>query len=170
MVIPADIDLPPQTIQLDNTDLSAYQTLVGGHIQAIHLERPAATMYLNDEGKLEGLPVNHRATALASVHNSAFRGQDFIVGDAFVTGPADARGYDRTVPARYPLLWLEATTFRVEKQLRNAQGWRVRRGYIYDNVHVAYVAAVRLARRETEVTEVRVVPVNLVPPPDRARG
>ncbi|WP_206745276.1 DUF3846 domain-containing protein [Frankia sp. KB5] len=156
IVIPADIGLPLRQVQLDTADLSAYQDLVGGYIEAIELFRPKASMYINDHGKIDGLPVNHRATALAAVHNSDFRGRDFVAGDAFVVGPLTATGRDTTVPARYVNLWFEATSFRVQKKVGDSRRW-VTKNYRYSDPHVAYVAAVRLARREPEVTEVRVV-------------
>jgi hypothetical protein len=140
-------------------DLPGYQAPVGGNIEVVRLYRPAASMYVNEEGKLEGLPMNHRATALASVHNDGFRGQDVVVGDVLVTGPVGAEGYDRSVPAKYIELWFAATRFRVQKQLSGSRGWRVKRASVYDDVFTAYVAAVRLALREPEVTAVRVVGV-----------
>ncbi|MCK9928876.1 hypothetical protein MXD62_17105 [Frankia sp. Mgl5] len=93
---------------------------------------------------------------MAAVHNSDFRGHDFVVGDAFVTGPLDSKGRDRTVPAQYARLWLEASSFQVQKKIAGSELWLTKRGH-YDDVHVAYVVAVRLARREPEVAEVRVV-------------
>ncbi|CAI7978120.1 conserved hypothetical protein [Frankia sp. Hr75.2] len=156
IVIPAAIEQPLRQERIGSADLPAYQALVGGSIQAIGLFRPEASMYINEEGKLLGLPVNHRATALAAVHNSDFRDQDFVVGDAFMIGPLDSKGRDRTVPAQYVRLWLEAASFRVQKQIAGSELWLTKPGR-YDDVHVAYVAAVRLAQREPEIAEVRVM-------------
>lgn len=154
IVIPADLGQPLRQERIDPNDLSAYQALVGGHIEAIELSRPSASMYINEEGKLLELPVNHRATALAAVHNNKFR--DIVVGEAFVTGPLTATGRDTTVPAKYIDLWFEATSFRVQKKVGDSGRW-VTKNYQYTDPHVAYVAAIRLARREPEVTDVRVV-------------
>src|SRR5438874_8994833 len=96
IVIPADLTEPIRLEQLDEHDLHAYRQLVGGSIEVITLERPQSSMYLNDEGKLMELPLNQRATTLLWVHNSAFRGQDVIVGPAFVVGPPDREGDDQT--------------------------------------------------------------------------
>jgi len=156
IVIPADLGQPLRQEGLNPTDLPAYQALVGGLIQPVTLYRPEASMYFNDEGKLLGLPVNHRATAWAAVHNGDFRDRDIVVGDAFVTGPLDGQGNDTSVPAKYIDLWFEATSFRVQKKTTSSRRW-LTKNYHYDDVHVAYVAAVRLARREPEVTDIRVV-------------
>jgi len=44
------------------------------------------------------LPLNQRATVITWAHNSAFRGYDLILGDAFIVGPVDGNGDDLTVP------------------------------------------------------------------------
>lgn len=156
IVIPAELGQPLRQERIDPNDLSAYQALVGDHIEAVELLRPSASMYINGEGKLLGRPVNHRATALAAVHNSEFRDRDIVVGEAFVTGPLTATGRDTTVPAKYIDLWFEATSFRVQKKVGDSRRW-VTKNYQYTDPHVAYVAAIRLARREPEVTDIRVV-------------
>lgn len=101
IVLPADLRTPIRTVELDKRDLNAYRGLVGGSLEIITFERPEATLYLNDEGKLEGLPLNQRATLMASVHNSAFRGRDVITGDALLVGPADRHGDDLSAPKNW---------------------------------------------------------------------
>lgn len=48
-------------------------------------------MYLNEEGKLSGLPVNVTATALTRDLLPAY---DVIVGDVILLGPPDDEGND----------------------------------------------------------------------------
>lgn len=89
-------------------DLPYLNAAVGGYIEAVAVREvlvadqagrgaraPAAfTVYLNEEGKLDGLPLNLRATHLAL----ASLGGDVIVGDAVVLGPPDAVGDDTPAP------------------------------------------------------------------------
>lgn len=155
IVIPADMDQPLRQEQIDPGDLNAYRRLVGGSIEAVRLDEPAASLYLNDEGKLEQLPVNHRATALVWAHNKLYRGQDVIVGDTFLTGPLNKRGDDTTAPDEFIELLVTAKRFRVitktygdEKyysNLRTFEAW-------FD----AYVYGVDLAQRWTQVEDIRI--------------
>lgn len=154
--IPADTDRPLRRQDLDAQHLPAFQALVGGSIEPVELYRPGGTMYVNEKGKNLGLRPNPRATALAAVHNRWFRGLDVVAGDAMVVGPLDSRSLDTTVPRRYADLWLEATAFRVQKKVTGTARWKGSRR-TFDDVLVAYVYAVRLAHRETDIEEVRVI-------------
>lgn len=61
--------------------LEELQKAVGGYIEGIHLEC-GCIMFVNEEGKLNDLPLNQNATALFW-HSSGYTG-DVIVGDAIV--------------------------------------------------------------------------------------
>ena len=69
---------------------------VGGYIEAVPLENNC-TMYINEEGKLRGLPINYVANLLAHKLNSGLREYDYIVGTAVVCGPLDGAGYDTSM-------------------------------------------------------------------------
>lgn len=72
---------------------TAYAVLsgaVGGLIQMVELPAHDVTLWVNEEGKLDGLPVNAKATALW-VEN--YGHTDIIVGDVIITGGADDEGY-----------------------------------------------------------------------------
>lgn len=68
--------------------LSDLQRYVGGWVQAVDLS-PDATLWVNEEGKMNGLPTNICATALWS---AVFGPTDVIVGPAVLTGGADDEG------------------------------------------------------------------------------
>jgi hypothetical protein len=69
--------------------LSEFQEIVGGSVQAINL-RDDLTIWVNEEGKLNGMPYNHSATL---IFQAIFgKGTDVIVGDAFFTGGVDENG------------------------------------------------------------------------------
>ena len=69
---------------------------VGGFIEAVPLETDC-TMYINEEGKLRGLPINYVANLLAHKLNSGLREYDYIVGNAVICGPLDGAGYDTSM-------------------------------------------------------------------------
>jgi hypothetical protein len=72
-------------------ELSDMQRIVGGYIEAVDFEfedRPCI-IWLNEEGKLNGLPLNGRATLLAQ---GRIGQGDYIVGDVLITGGVDGEG------------------------------------------------------------------------------
>jgi hypothetical protein len=62
---------------------------VGGYIEGVYLD--GATAYVNEEGKLQGLPKNEAATALAHAHNAIY-GDDWIAGNMLIVGNCDDEG------------------------------------------------------------------------------
>lgn len=79
-------------VEEDTEEFVSYATLsraVGGMIEAVTLPN-GLTLWVNEEGKMDGLPVNDYATKLFT---SAFgAGVDIIVGNAIITGGADDEG------------------------------------------------------------------------------
>lgn len=78
-------------LDLDSPEgsLKVLQTAVGGYVQAIDLT-PEVTMWINEEGKLEGLPLNFHGTMFWSATYGF--GTDQIVGDIVLTGGTDDEG------------------------------------------------------------------------------
>jgi hypothetical protein len=62
--------------------LEEMQKIVGGYIEIVHVPRSRDLIVLNEEGKLEGLPLNQKATALYA------NPMDCIVGNVLVC-PSD---------------------------------------------------------------------------------
>jgi hypothetical protein len=88
-------DGPAEVRDIDPT-LDTLQGLVGGNIQAI--SGPGWTAYLNEEGKLLGLPGNAVATALAARLGWIYLFGDLLVGPVIFCGPPDDDdGYDTSV-------------------------------------------------------------------------
>lgn len=78
-----------ETIDLSTDELAQLQGAVGGWVEAIDLN-DSLTMWVNEEGKLTGLPHNPGAQRY---WDSAFGpGTDFIVGNAVLTGGIDGEG------------------------------------------------------------------------------
>ena len=157
IVIPAEPDQPIRQQQLNQHDLDAYRQIVGGHLELVHFVRPSAGMYINEEGKLNGLPFNHRATALLWAHNSAFRGRDVIVGPAFIVGPADHCGDDTSAPNDLVDLLFNTERYRVQVQTSRTGNWHGNE-LVFTDWSAAYQYVLDLADRWTLVAEVRVIP------------
>lgn len=86
-IIPADINQPIRIEDLE-MDLDSLQHAVSGDIQMVGLRGASMNMYINENGKLERLALNRRATIL-SHWAEAIRHDDFIVGDVVLVGPTD---------------------------------------------------------------------------------
>lgn len=78
----------------DISTLKGLQDEVGGWIELI--AGPGWSAYLNEEGKLDGLPINTFATALAKTLR--WTSYDILVGPVVFVGPTDSRGNDTDVP------------------------------------------------------------------------
>lgn len=65
------------------------QGLVGGYIERVPFP-DGESLWMNEEGKLRGLPRNDRATAAAHEACAIFP-DDFIVGDALLTNKREVR-------------------------------------------------------------------------------
>jgi hypothetical protein len=87
-----------EVVELPEDDSPCYDVLsqaVGGWLELVPSMDPSArhlTIYCNEMGKIEGLPLNPKATDL-----TARWGIDPIVGDIIVTGPPDRDGRDTSL-------------------------------------------------------------------------
>ena len=63
--------------------------VVHGYIEAVYLD--GATVFVNEEGKLQGLPKNMAATDLAHAH-AAIYADDYIAGNMLIVGNSDDEG------------------------------------------------------------------------------
>ncbi len=157
LVIPADEEQPLRLDHLDAADLSGFQRLVEGHIEAVLLSRPDATLYVNEDGKNNGLELNERATAIAWLHNSGIRFHDVIVGDTVIVGSPDPDGNDVSAPPELVAVLRDASSLRVQVR-GNGQGWTDVSGP-FDDPFIAYWHAIRAAMEDDEDgIHVRVIP------------
>jgi hypothetical protein len=71
-----------RTVELSALDYDSLSEAVGGYLQVVHLRGKfdGFAMYVNEEGKLNGLPVNDLATVVWEKSFGAFT--DVIVGNA----------------------------------------------------------------------------------------
>ncbi|MCI1261823.1 MAG: DUF3846 domain-containing protein [Tetrasphaera jenkinsii] len=78
-------------------DLNSLQAEVGGWIEAVATEAEDISVYCNEEGKIEGLPVNPNTDAIQALEIVLSPG-DFIVGPLVVTGFDPETGEQEDVP------------------------------------------------------------------------
>lgn len=103
-IIPADNGKPIRFEDIEPGE--ALDGLVGGDFQLVGLRAYSMNMYLNENGKLEGLPTNLRATVLCN-WAEAIRADDYINGDAVLLGPIDDDKGEDTGLADVQRSWLE---------------------------------------------------------------
>lgn len=82
-----------QTVELPALDYASLSEAVGGYIELVHLRGKfdGFAMYVNEEGKLNGLPMNDLATIVWEKSFGAFT--DIILGNAvLVNAETDGDG------------------------------------------------------------------------------
>lgn len=82
--------------------LRELQAAVGGYIEAIPTE-PSVTMWVNEEGKLQALPINRLAMDVwirFDVYRCMVAG-DWIAGSCVITGGTTPAGNTRDLPERW---------------------------------------------------------------------
>lgn len=96
ILIPADENLP--VCQIETSGLESLQAAVGGYIESLPVPgEPNATAYINEEGKLQGLPANYRASLIWAQNEMLYPG-DFICGDLIITGFNNETGEQQPLP------------------------------------------------------------------------
>lgn len=88
----------------DSNELLTLQMAVGGLIEAKTLEG-GYTLYMNEEGKLDNLPINERATEIWLANFPNF--PDVILGDVVIAGGRDEEGEQLGLDADYANQLLE---------------------------------------------------------------
>jgi hypothetical protein len=86
----------PAEARVIGQDLRNLQSIVGGYIEAVNTMyddagTPQAVFWCNEEGKLQNLPINARATALWYAIEGGPTG-DHLCGTVILTGGADRDG------------------------------------------------------------------------------
>lgn len=89
VIIPAEVD-KPASIEDILPDAATLQRLVGGWIEAINGDD--WTAFVNEEGKLDMLPINQAGNRILGVLEWDAIGLDVVVGPLVILGPADSNG------------------------------------------------------------------------------
>lgn len=91
LTIPAQQDTAHSIEDVEDITLTVLQSKVSGYIEAVRLPAQSLVVYINEEGKLDGLPPNPRATEICRTSGS-IQVSDWISGDAVIVrqeGPSD---------------------------------------------------------------------------------
>jgi hypothetical protein len=92
LVVPTEGE--PEVRDVD-ASLSGLQSFVGGHIESTVTRDERVHGYINEEGKMLGLPYNHNATTLCRLFP-----EDYIAGPAVFMGSTDD-GDEADVPEEW---------------------------------------------------------------------
>lgn len=98
--IVVDVEGDVEQIEIAHDDtLRTLQGHVDGLIEAVDSADGSVTFWVNEEGKLIGLPINRAATLMWWTLNPAMKGLDALCGTVVITGGPDAEGDTTSVPA-----------------------------------------------------------------------
>jgi hypothetical protein len=78
--------LPVAPLNRRSFTIREVRAIVRGHVEAVYLPN-GLVMFVNEEGKLEGLPRNAQATSVAA---GVIQPGDYIAGDALVVSMKEA--------------------------------------------------------------------------------
>lgn len=157
LIIPAGASEPIRERQFGA--LEDYQAVVGGLIEAVDLPQIGISVYVNDEGLLQHLPFNSRASFLWWYHVPAARQKAMLVGDAAVVGMPDADGNTTEVPSEVRELLLHKRRYRIGVRLTGDPLWYPIRA-THPDYWEAIIWAMVLLERRADAEDVRVVPVD----------
>lgn len=161
IVVPHDEEQPLSINEFEQGDYQAIQSVVGGTFGVIDILRPApSSIFIHDEGKIIGLPLNRRATMLLWASDSQWRGYDIVVGDAFVLGQPDEEGDTMAVPAEVEDLLLHTDEYKIEVQGFGDGGSWSGNALRFKDPFEALNWVLGLADRWTAVDQVRIVPAS----------
>ena len=163
IVVPGDGEAPLELREF--AEFGDYQQVVGGWIEPVGIPSLGVTLYMNEEGLLQRLPLNSRVTFLWWFHVPEARQRAMLVGDAVIVGAPDADGNTTDVPAAIVSLFMETQAYRVEVQVIGETEWH-RNHATYTDYWEAVIWAMLLLERWALATDVRVVPVidqNMLP-------
>lgn len=155
--IPADPDEPITEVQVES--LEDYQAIVGGYIEPVDVSALGITMYINEEGLLQQLPLNSRTTFLWWYFVPEARQTAMLVGPALVVGLPDRNGESTDIPREARELLLNSGVWRVEVKTHGDPNWYQNQA-TYEDYFEAVVWAMVTLERWSAAEDTRVVPVD----------
>lgn len=156
IVVPGDGEAPLELREF--SELGDYQQVVGGWIEPVSIPLLGLRLYMNEEGLLQRLPLNFRATFLWWFHVPEARQRVMLVGDAVIVGAPDAEGNTTDVTPAIVSLLMETQAYRIEVRVIGEIRWHHSHA-IYTDYWEAVIWAMLLLERWALATDVRVVPV-----------
>lgn len=157
IVIPAELEQPVYTIDYDRGDTKSMRETVGGPFDVVDTDDPAASVWLNDEGIINGLPQNVRATMFIWAGKPRLRGVQGYFGDTLVTGQPDEEGETTTVSGDILRLFFQTEQYKVEAKFKSEDDWRVDDSR-FSNYWTALHWALTMVTNSPIIEDVRVKP------------
>lgn len=157
--IPYDEEQPIKVIDIPRGEYTAIQAIIGGVFGVINIGRPTpSSIFIHDEGKIVGLPLNRRATMLLWASDSRWWHQDVIMGDAFILGPPDDEGDTTGIPEDFKQLLLDTEEYKMEVQTTGSGDAWAGNQLRFNDPFDALNYVLGLAERWHAVEQVRIVP------------
>lgn len=153
--IPAD-EAAPLEFRLFG-QISEYQEAVGGYFQCVDIDAPAATFFVNEDGKVISLPLNRRATLAWWMLYSPARDVDAFMGNVIILGQPDDEGDTQDVPAELVTLLMKTDLYKYEVRTVDRDDKWYGNMSTFDDYFEACNAALSLLGRWTLANDVRVV-------------
>jgi hypothetical protein len=154
LVVPSDASQPLEMRTF--AKLEDYQAAVGGRIEPVDLPAFGVTIYVNEEGRLNELPFNSRASFLWWYFVPEARQSAMLLGDAVLVGMPDRRGNVTDLPEDVRVLLITPATYRVEVRTIGDPKWYSNQA-TFPDYWEAIIWAMVLLERWTLARDVRVV-------------
>lgn len=156
LFIPCSADQP--ILEGTFNELSDYQQVVGGYIEAVYVRNHPFVLVVNEDGRAKRLAMNRRATILWWLHNPAAIGGSQLRGDVVIVGPVKHDDFT-DVPANMIEMLLHTAQFQLQVLLSESSDTWVPIGEEVSNFFQAAVRALRLMEVWNPPTDVRVIAV-----------
>lgn len=157
--VPYDEEQALEVVEIHQGNIKAIQHYVGGYFEVVPLEDPEASVFCDEEGKVNGRLLNRRATLVWWTYWPAARNVDILAGDVLILGGVDGEGNTLGCPDELiDLLVTNPGPFKYQVQVTGEDGWHSNQRVLEDRFD-AFNDALALAERWLKVERTRVVPV-----------
>ncbi|MEV0360118.1 DUF3846 domain-containing protein [Nocardia sp. NPDC050697] len=123
IIVPSAKDEPVKLVEFDQGDVTYIQRVVDGWVQVLDLPQVGATLWCNEEGLIQDLEPNRRASLLSWSNLDIYCRTIPIRGNVLITGQPDDVGRTTTVPAELAELITKTNHFKVEVRAINEETW-----------------------------------------------
>jgi hypothetical protein len=154
--IPASTGEPLEVVSING--LKDMQSAVGGLVEFQDIDSPNASLVFNEEGKIEDLPMNRRATLLWWIHKPMWRNSDVLAGDVLIVGEPDDEGNTTDVPDELVSLLLKTKVYKIEVVTTAKETFFIKVDELFEQWVDAYYAGIRMLDKFDGIAELKVVP------------
>lgn len=155
VVIPSDIDEQPFKVEFESGDYKEIQKYVGGHFDVLDTDY-LTSVWVNDDGIIENLEMNLRATLYVWLNSKSLRGVQPYFGDILLTGRDPRTNDTATVPNDLLELLFNTKVYKPEFQTEGRPKW-VGNAKTFSSYWEAAYYVLQKAGKWRIVTDMRVV-------------